>query len=79
MGKHNDDYGDSGTGTDLPPLVGRQRDEASSDDSTSDGSIDYHTDNDNSSIEGSDDESSNTVPGLQERHRVDSSSDEDSV
>ena len=40
---------------------------------------DYHTDNDNSSIECSDAKSSNTVPGLLERRRDDSSSDEDSV
>ena len=40
---------------------------------------DYHTDNDNSSIASSDDENSNTIPGLQERSRADSSSDGDSV
>ena len=68
--QQDDGLENSGTDTDLPPLVRRQREEASSDDSTSDGSYDYHTDNDNSSIEGSDDDSSNTV---------DCSSDEDSV
>ena len=77
--QQDDGLRNSGTDTDLPPLVGQQREEASSDNSMSNGSYDYHTDNDNSSIEGSDDESSNTVPGLQERRRVDSSSDEDSV
>ena len=44
----------------------------------SEGSYDNHSDHDNSSIEGSDDEIS-TVPGLQERNRVDSCSDDDSV
>ena len=77
--EQDDGNSDSGTYTDLPSLVGRHRDEFSSDNSTTDGSYDYHTDNNNSSIEGSDDESSNTVPGLQERRRVFSSSDEDSV
>ena len=59
--QHNDDNTEYSTNTDLPPLVGRQRNEASSNDSTSDGSYDYHTDHDNNSIEGSDDESNNTV------------------
>ena len=67
---------ESGTDTEMPPLVGRHRHEASSDDSLSDGSYNYHTDNGNSSIEGSDDEGSNTMPGLQERHHSDSSSDD---
>ena len=71
------DEGENGNGTDteLSPLVGRQRDDASSNDS-SEGSYN-HTDHD-SSIEGSDDERS-TVPGLQQRDRVDSSSDDDST
>ena len=70
------DDGDNeyGTDTDMPPLVGRQRDDASSDGS-SDGSYNYHTDNDNSSIEGSDDEGSNTVPGGQNGHDGCSSDD----
>ena len=58
--------------------MGRQRNDASSDDSSSDESYDNHSDHDHSSIEGSDDERS-TVPGLQERNRVDSSSDDDRV
>ena len=62
--QQDDGHGNSGTDIDLLPLVGRQREEASSDNSTSDGSYDYHTDNNNSSIEDSDDESSNIVPGL---------------
>ena len=66
---------DHGTDTEVPPLAERQSYEASSDDNTSDELYDYHTDHDNSSIEGNDDESSNTVPKLQKRSRDDSSSD----
>ena len=46
------DKGDheSSTDTKMPPLVGRARDGASSDNSTSNGPYNYHTDNDNSSI-----------------------------
>ena len=62
--QHNDNNTEYSTDADLPPLVGRQRNDASSDNSMSDGSYDNHTDHNNSSIEGSDDESS-TVPGLQ--------------
>ena len=72
--EHNDDCSESGTDNDLPSLVGRQRNDASSEDSSSDGSYAYNTDNNNSSIEESDDDST-TVPGLQERCREDSSSD----
>ena len=53
----------------------RQREEASSNDSTSNGSYDHYTDNDNSSIKSSDDEGNSTVAGLQE-HRAGLSSDE---
>ena len=53
--------------------MGRQRDDASSDSSTSEGSYNYHTDNDNSSIEGSDD-GGNTSPSVHHSH-VGSSSD----
>ena len=81
---------DSGTDTDteMPILVGRVRHDVSSNDDTSDGSYvvgeyeqqsGYHTDNDNSSIDDSADESNNTIPGLQEQNRDDTSSDEDSV
>ena len=73
--QQDDSNNESGTDTEIPLLVERHRHEASSDDSTSDGSYNYHTDNNNSSIEGSDDEGSNTVPGLQERRRGDCSSD----
>ena len=76
--QHNDDNTEYSTDADLPPLVGRQRNDASSDDSSSNGSYDNHIDHDHSSIDGSDNERS-TVPGLQERNRVDSSSDEDRV
>ena len=69
---------DSGTDTDLPPLMGRQRNDASSDNSSSDGSWAYHTDNDNSRIKDSDNDST-AVSGLQERFRANSSSDDDSV
>ena len=57
----------------------RQCHNFSSKDNTSNESYDYHIDNDNRSIEGGDDESSNTIPGLQERSHPDSSSDGDSV
>ena len=77
--QQDDSDSDHGADTEVPSLAERQSYEASSDDNTSDESYDYHTDNDNSSIESSDDESSNTIPGLQERHRDDSSSDEDSA
>ena len=63
---------------DLPPLVGRQRNYASSDHSSSDGSYAYNTDIDNSSIKDSDDDST-TVPGLIERYQDDSSSDGERV
>ena len=76
--QHNDDNTEYSTDTDLPTLVGRLRNDASSNDSTSKGSYDNHTDHDNSSIEGSDDERS-IVPGLQQRDCVDSSSDDDSI
>ena len=56
-------YRDSGTDEEMPILVGRMKDDASSDDSSSNGSYPYHTDNDNSSIKDSDDDST-TVPGL---------------
>ena len=71
------DEGENGNGTDteLPPLVGRQRDDASSDGSTSTGSYNYHTDNDNSSIEGSTVEGSNTVSEGQNGHDGCSSDD----
>ena len=77
--QQDDDDSDHGTDTEVPPLAERQSYEASSDNNTSDESYDYHTDNDNSSIEGSDDESSNTVPGLQKKSCTDRRSDENSV
>ena len=73
--EHNDDSSDSGTDEDMPTMVGRMKDNASSNDSSSSGSYPYHTDNDNSNIEDSDDDCS-AVPGLQERCRDDSSSDD---
>ena len=76
--EHNDDYSDSGTDTDLPLLVRRQKNDASSDNSSSDGSYTHNTDNDNSSIEDSDNDST-TVSGLQERCRNDSGSDGECV
>ena len=76
--QHNDNNTEYSTDTDLPPLVGRQRNNASSDNSMSKGSYDNHTDHDNSSIEGSDDERS-TVLGLQQRNRVDRSNNNNSV
>ena len=72
---------------DMPILVGRQRNDAECD-SDSDESFDYgeneqqrryHTDNDSSSIDESDDDSANTMPGLQERTHDDSSSKEESA
>ena len=69
----NDKCSESGTDEDMPPMVGRMKDDASSDDSSGNGSYAYHTDNDNSSIEDSDDDCS--MPGLQERCRDDSSID----
>ena len=63
----------------MPLLAERHSYEASSDEDTSQKLYDYHTDNDNNSIEGSDDESGNTVPGLHERSCTDSRSDGDSV
>ena len=79
--QHDDSVSDSGTDTEMqmPVLVGRLCHDASSDDDTSDGSYGYHTGNDNSSIEDNDDESDNTIPGLQEQNRDDSSSNGDSV
>ena len=59
----NDNYSESGTDEDMPPMVGRMKDDASSDDSSGNGSYAYHTDNDNSSLEDSDDDCS-TMPGL---------------
>ena len=62
--------------------------DASSNDDTSYGSYvegeyeqqsGYHTDNDNSSIDDSDDEIDNTIQWLQGQNRDNSSSDEDSV
>ena len=70
---------DKGTDIEIPPLAERQGHEASNNKNTSNELYDYHIDNDNSSIEGSDDESSNTVPGLQERSCADSRSDEVSM
>ena len=62
----------------MPTLVGRLRNDASSDDSSSNGSYACHTDNDNSSIEDSEDDCF-IVPGIQEKCRDDNSSDADSV
>ena len=70
---------DRGTDTETPVLVERQRHGASSNNDTSNASYDYHTDNDNSIIEGSDDESNTTITGLQERNHDNRSSDGDSV
>ena len=63
----------------MPVLVGQQRHDASSDDDTSNEPYDYHTDNDSSRIEASNDESNNTTLGLQERTHNDSSSNGDSM
>ena len=72
--QHNDENTEYSTDADLPPLVERQQNDASSDDNLSNGLSDNHIDHDHSSIKGSDDERS-TVPELQERNRSDSSSD----
>ena len=69
----DDDYSESGTDEDMPAMVGRLKDDASSDDNSGNGSYKYHTDNDNSSLEDSDD--CTPMPGLQEQSRDDSSSD----
>ena len=74
----SDDYSDSGTDADMPAMVRRLRHDTRSNNSSGDGSYVYHTDNDNSSIKDSEDDST-TFPGLQERCRDDSSSDDDSV
>ena len=69
----DDDYSESGTDRDMPAMVGRMKDDESSDDNSGNGSYKYHTDNDNSSLEDSDDCA--PMPGLQERSQDDSSSD----
>ena len=70
----DDNNSESGTDEDMPAMVGRMKDDASSDDNSGNGSYEYHTDNDNSSLEDSDDCA--PMPGLQERCRDDSSSDD---
>ena len=67
--QHNDNNTEYSTDVDLPPLVGRQRSDTSSDDSSSDDDrvpYVYHTDHDDSSFESSDDERSSSVLGLQQ-------------
>ena len=87
--QHNDSDSNSDCDTDtkMPILVGGNRNDASSDDDTSDGFyVDSaneqkqgdHTNNGNISVGDSDDESNNTIPGLQERTHDNSSSDGDS-
>ena len=75
--EQHDDYSDSGTDKDMPTIVRRQRNDATSDNSSSNGLYTYHTDNNNSSIEDTKDNST-TVLGLQERCRDNSSSNDDS-
>ena len=77
--QQDDSDSDRGNDIEMPVLVRRQHHDDSSNDYTSDESYDYHTDNDNSSIEDSNDECNNTIPGLQERTPDNSSSDGDSV
>ena len=71
----------------MPILVARYHHDDSSDDDTADWSyVDganiqqrgYHTDNDNNSVDNSDDESQNTISGLQDQTSDDRSSDGDS-
>ena len=50
-----DDYSEPETDDDMPPMVGRMKDDASNDDSYSASHL-YHTDNDNSSIKDSNDD-----------------------
>ena len=70
----NNKYSDPGTDEDIPTMVGRKKDDASSDGSSGNGSYAVHTDNNNSSVKDSDDDFS-IMPGQQERCRDDSSSD----